>query len=135
MIQIRQIAGIFQLISCIKVLFVNHYLGWHSIGFTRRQKTVYKYGRRDRVVDGNHYQGQINIGSNNVNLFGQVGWFAHYIIPPRQNGGNQTILHFAFLKLHPVTHGYRVGAFDSLDAEVALDATIERVTARGLHLI
>ena len=94
----------------------------HTIGLCGGQETVDEGGGGLGIDDRDYQEGLIDVGGQDVALFGEVDALADDIITTGFNLGDKTLRN-----RNPVTDRDGVGGADALEAEVALDLTINQL--------
>ncbi len=107
----------------------------HTVRFGRCQKAVDENGRCFRVVDRGDEHALVYVCRNDVQLFGKVGCPADDIVFPVFYFGDEGRTFRVQRDVHPVAHSYRVGAFESFQAEAAFDLAVHQLSAVSLDLI
>ena len=104
----------------IPVHFVEHQTYRYPISLCRCQKTVDEDSRCFRIIYGHNQQTLIQIGSNDMRLFRQVGSPSDDVILPVFYFGDKCRTFRVGSNFYIVTHGNGVGASDPFQTEVSL---------------
>ena len=94
----------------------------HPIGFGGSQETVDEGGGGLGIDDRDYQEGLIDVGGQDVALFGEVDALADDVVTAGFDIGDKIIRN-----RDPVTDRDGVGGADALEAEVALDLTINQL--------
>ena len=109
------------------VCFVESEDDGHTIGFSGGQEAVDECGGGFGARDSHHQQCLVDIGGEDVALFGEVGGFADDVVAALVNfcdkGGlacGQFVARYR--NGDSISHGHRIGRTNAAQAEVTLDA-------------
>ena len=110
-----------------EVCLVKNQDDWDTIGLSRSEEPVDKGRRGLGVVDCDYEEGLIDIGCNDMTLFGEVDAFADDIVPTVLYVSNEGCSFGIRHDRDPVAHSNRVRAANPLQPEVSLDLTINQL--------
>lgn len=139
LIQIHHHALIAQLVLVEQVGFIKNKGYGHAVGFCRCQEAVDEGEGGLWMVDGDDKECLIDIGGDDMTLFGEIGRLADDVVAAIFNFSNPTYcplfsrsptLPLSRLRnnnRHTVTHSHWVGAADALESEVPFDLALNNL--------
>ena len=110
----------FILVEQVGLIEDEHYR--HTVGLGRRQEAIDERGAGLRVGHGDHQEGLIHIGGDDMTLLGEVDALADDVVAAVLDRRDK-----APIKLYPVAHGHRVSRANALQSEITLYLTIKQL--------
>ena len=124
-----------QLLVIIQIHLVEQQTDRYSEAFGRDQKTVDEPQRGARLLQGDHQEADVDVGSDDVADFGKIGALALDIVAARLDAHNRGRAVGLALHGHVIAHHHRIGALDAVDAELPAQATRQHLAPVGEDVV
>ena len=135
-VDVREVVGRDAFVVGQIVHFVEHQHDGDAIGFGRSQEAVDESGAGLGARQGGHQEGLVDVGGEDVALFGEVGSFADDVVAAWVDGGDESEFALAVVaQRHAISHRHGVGGADAFEAEIAFDAAFDELPFIGAHKI
>lgn len=122
---------LFVRIGVEKVDLVDNDNSRNTVGFGGGKETVDERGGRDRVEEGHHKHGTVNVSGEDMRLFREVAGSTDDIVLARENAGYESGAVVTFDNLDMIADSNRIGGTDAFESEVAFDFAIYFMPIRG----
>ena len=116
---------VFEMLLVVAINLVENKNDRNVVGFGRRKEAVDEDGCGDGVVDGDEQQRLVDVGGKDVGLLRKVGGLADHVVAPLEHFFDDALVVVLRFEHDVVADGYRVGAFDVVEAHLAFDSAGE----------
>lgn len=99
-----------------QITFIENHAHGYIVGFGGYQKAVEKTERYLRVKQGSYEHGLIDIGSQYVGLFTQIGRSPYQMVAPLVDALNHIPMVGMVAEVNHIAHGYRIGGLAAFEA-------------------
>ena len=120
-VEVDEAVQVVEVVFIVSIYLVEDELHGDAVGFGRGEEAVDEGGRRFGIVDGDDEHALVEVGSDDVRLLRQVGRPSDDVVLAVFDFADEGGTFLVENDLHVVAHSYRVGAADTLQAEVPFD--------------